>query len=166
MRFVRSLLDTSETALAALCILAFVTMFVLGVATVFFRFVVQASLAFPDEMIRYLFVWAIFLGSAIAFRRNVHAAIGVIVAHMPAVLKRLALLFATAASAFFFAVIFLASITITMRARPQISPALEISMAWVYAAVPVGMAFLFVYAVELFITQWRAPADALLADDH
>ena len=166
MRVVRSILDSSELVLAVLCILAFVAMFILGVATVFFRFVVQASLAFPDEAIRYLFVWAIFLGSAIAFRRNVHAAIGVIVANMPGAMKRVALLFATAASAFFFAVIFFSSITITMRARPQISPALEISMAWVYAAVPVGMAFLFVYAIELFVTQWRASADALLVDDH
>lgn len=166
MRAVRKLLDLSEYALAALCILAFVAMFLLGVATVFFRFVIESSLAFPDELIRYLFVWAIFLGSAIAFRRNVHAAIGVVVAHLPAVPKRVALLFATAASAFFFAVILSSSITITMRARPQISPALEVSMAWVYAAVPVGMAFLLVYAVELFLVQWRAPADELLADDH
>lgn len=163
---VRKLLDLLEQALAGACILAFVVMFVLGVMTVVFRFVIQSSLAFPDELIRYLFIWATFFGAAIAFRRNMHAAIGVIVARCPPALKRVALLLATAMCGLFFAVVFWASLAITQRALPQISPALEISMAWVYAAVPAGMAILFVYAVELFVTQWRTPAADLLADDH
>jgi len=166
MTLVRKLLDAVEIALVAVCILAFVVMFVLGVATVVFRFVIESSLAFPDEMIRYLFVWATFLGAAIALRRNMHAAIGVLVARAPAAVRRVALLAATALCGLFFAVILESGIKITMRARPQISPALEISMAWVYAAVPVGMAFLLVFTVELFVRQWRAPAAALLADDH
>lgn len=163
---VRKALDLLEQALGGACILAFVVMFVLGVLTVVFRFVVESSLAFPDELIRYLFVWATFLGAAVAFRRNMHAAIGVVVSHCPPRLKRVALLFATAMCGLFFAVIFWSSLAITQRALPQISPALEVSMAWVYAAIPAGMAILFVYAVELFIKQWRTPAADLLADDH
>ena len=54
---------------------------------------------------------------------------------------------------------------LTLRTVPQISPALEVSMAWVYAAIPVGMAFLVIYALELFFLQWIAPDEVLLADD-
>lgn len=166
MTAVRKLLDAVEIALAAVCIAAFVVMFVLGVATVVFRFIIESSLAFPDETIRYLFVWATFLGAAIAFRRNMHAAIGVLVSRAPAAIKRAALLLATGFCGLFFVVILDSGIRITLRARPQISPALEISMAWVYAAVPVGMAFLLLFTLELFVRQWRAPAATLLADDH
>ncbi|MBB4300988.1 TRAP-type C4-dicarboxylate transport system permease small subunit [Rhodobium orientis] len=164
MHVFSKVLDASERVLAAVCILSFAAMFVLGIATVVFRFIIESSLAFPDELIRYLFVWMIFLGSAVAFRRNMHAAIGIVVAHLPALAKRIALLVATAASGIFFAVIFWAGVKLTMRVVPQISPALEVSMAWVYGAIPVGMAFLIVYAVELFARQLTVPASDLTAE--
>lgn len=166
MKATERLLDLSELVLAALCVVAFVTMFVLGIATVVFRYVIESSLAFPDELIRYLFIWMIFLGSAIAFRRNMHAAIGVAVAHLPPSLKRAALILATLACVVFFAVLFRSGLLLTIRVQTQISPALEVSMAWVYGAIPAGMAFLIIYAAELLARQWRLPADQLLTDDH
>ncbi|MBB4124142.1 TRAP transporter small permease [Martelella radicis] len=156
-------LDLSERLLTVLCVVAFIAMFVLGIATVVFRFIIESSLAFPDELIRYLFVWMIALGSAVAFRRNMHAAIGVVVERFPVRLKRGSLLFSTGCSLVFFVLVFWYGLHLMLRVRPQISPALEISMAWVYAAIPVGMAFLAVYAVELFVRQTRAPADELTA---
>jgi len=165
MTQLRTLLDLSERVLAALCVLAFVAMFVLGIATVVFRFLLESSLAFPDELIRYLFIWLVFLGSAIAFRRNMHAAIGLLVARLPAGTKRIALLAATILSAGFFVLVGHAGIQLTIRAAPQISPALEVSMAWVMAAVPVGMGLLALYAIELFCRQWRAELSELTAED-
>lgn len=161
MTLVRKLLDVSETVLMAICILMFVVMVALGIATVFFRFVVESSLAFPDELIRYLFIWLIFLGAAIALRRNAHAAIGVLVEYLPAPLKRGAVMVSTLASAGFFAVLIVKGIELTDRVVPQISPALEVSMAWVYAAVPVSGVFLLVYSIELLAWQRTAPADKL-----
>lgn len=166
MGTIRKILDLSELVLAAFCVAAFVAMFVLGIATVVFRYVIESSLAFPDELIRYLFIWMIFLGSAIAFRRNMHAAIGVLVTNLPETLKRPALMIATAASGLFFIVLLTGGVELAARVRAQISPALEVSMAWVYSAIPVGMVFLLVYTVELLARQWAAEPDALLADDH
>ncbi len=166
MQILQKCLDYSERFLVAVCAAAFFVMFVLGIATVVFRFLLDSSLAFPDELIRYLFIWIVALGSAVAFRRNMHAAIGVVVANLPASPRRAALLFATATSAFFFIVILRSGIEITVRVWPQISPALEISMAWVYGAVPAGMALLLVYSVELFVKQWRTPAAQLLAEGN
>ena len=166
MQGLRKLLDLSERLLTAVCILCFVVMFVLGIAAVFFRFVVESSLAFPEEVMRYLFVWMIFLGSAVVFRRNMHAAIGIIVGYLPAVPRRVVLVSGTLVSGIFFALILWSGWQLTLRAVPQISPALEVSMAWVYAAIPVGMGFLILYATELAVYQSRAPANELLADDH
>lgn len=143
------ILDLTESALAALCVAAFAAMFVLGVATVVFRFLLDSSLAFPDEMIRYLFVWMVFLGSAVTLRRGAHAAIGVFVKLMPAPLRRGALLIAAATSAGFFAVLVGYGAELTVRVAPQISPALEVSMAWAYAAVPTGAAFMLIYMIEI-----------------
>ena len=139
MQVIKKFLDLTELALSVVCVLSFVAMFVLGIATVVFRFIIESSLAFPDELIRYLFIWMISLGSAVALRRNVHAAIGVVVSHLPTVPRRAALVGSSLLGIVFFALILVAGIKLTMRVQSQISPALEISMAWVYGAVPVGI---------------------------
>jgi len=155
MAILKRLLDLSEAVLAALCVAALVVMVVLGIATVVFRFLLESSLAFPDELIRYLFIWMIFLGSAVALRRGAHAAIGVFVDYSPIALRRIAFYLAAAVSAGFFAVLIVKGILLSMRVLPQISPALEVSMAWVYAAVPVGGAFMLLYTVETFLRERR-----------
>nr|WP_306266970.1 TRAP transporter small permease [Pararhizobium sp. IMCC3301] len=165
MTSLKKALQLSENLLTALCVGAFAIMFVLGIATVVFRFIIESSLAFPDEVIRYLFVWMIFLGSAVAFRRKMHASIGILVANLPVTVRRYAILGSTLASGIFFGLILWSGYLLTARTVPQISPALEISMAWVYAAIPVGMAFLVIYALELFYLQWIAPDKDLLAED-
>lgn len=164
MQGLRKFLDLSEHVLVAACVAAFAVMFVLGIATVVFRFVVESSLAFPDELIRYLFIWMIALGAAVAYRRNMHAAIGVQVGALPAGLRKGALMLSTLAGLVFFIIILLSGYALTVRVGPQISPALEVSMAWVYAAIPVGMVFLLIYAVELLIRQIFTPPAELAAD--
>lgn len=160
----RKILDTSEAILVAICIAMFAAMSALGVASVFFRFVVESSLAFPDEMLRYLFVWMVALGSAVVYRHNMHAAIGIVVNVLPDMWRKSVLIFATLANMTFFAVILVKGYALTMRALPQISPALEVSMAAVYAALPVGMAFMLLYSIELVIAQIGTPAAELRAD--
>ncbi|WP_026379221.1 TRAP transporter small permease [Afifella pfennigii] len=155
MALLRRLFDLSEVALAAICVVMLAVMVALGIATVFFRFVLESSLAFPEELIRYLFVWMIFLGAAIALRRGAHAAIGVFVSHLPRPFQYAALYLAAAVSAGFFMVLFVKGIALSRRVVPQISPALEVSMAWVYAAVPVGAAFMLLYTLESFLKQRR-----------
>jgi len=166
MKTLKYSLDLSERILAALCVTSFVSMFVLGLTTVFFRFVIQSSLAFPDEMIRYLFVWIIALGTAIALRRNLHAAIGLFVDKMPGQLKRLTLLFSTICTASFFVIIVVKGTEFALRAAHQVSPAMEVSMAWVYAALPIGASFALIYVIELIVLQITKPLSVLISDDH
>ncbi|MEX2519472.1 MAG: TRAP transporter small permease [Paracoccaceae bacterium] len=161
----KTILDRSETVLSALCVAGFGVMFILGVATVVFRFLLESSLAFPDEVIRYLFVWMIALGSAVALRRGAHASIGVFVQMLPGGARRAALLLAALSSMAFFAVLVVYGVELTVRVAAQISPALEISMSWVYAAVPIGGAFLLVYMSEILITLLTAPDAALLSGE-
>lgn len=151
MRHIRRALDLSEIFLMALCVLGFVVMFVLGVATVFYRFVIQQSLTFPDELIRYLFIWMVLLGSAIAYRRGIHAAISMLTIALPPMIERVLVFGATLASLGFFFVLVWHGTQLTTVVWPQISPALEISMGWVYAAMPVGGFFLMIYALELLV---------------
>ncbi|MFV0475834.1 MAG: TRAP transporter small permease [Pikeienuella sp.] len=159
------LLNASERLLLILCVTGFVVMFALQVATVFFRFVIESSLAFPEEMIRYLFIWTTFLGAAVALRRGAHAAIGVFVKQLPDRAKRAALLAAAGVSLLFFAILLVKGVELTTRGLAQTAPALGVSMAWAYSAIPVGAAFLVLYTLEIFFTTLRRPAADLDTDD-
>ena len=166
MDLLTKILDKSEKILAAACVLAFATMLGLGVLTVLFRFVIQSSLAFPDEMIRYLFVWVIALGSAIGLRRNMHAAIGLFVNALPDGLKRFALIIASLTTIVFLGIVIETGWAATVSAADQISPAMEVSMAWVFGAVPAGAVFGLIYTAELLLSQLTIPASELVVDDH
>lgn len=50
----------------------FLTMFIVTVANVFMRYVLNSPIAWAGELARYSFVWVIFLGGAIAMRRGNH----------------------------------------------------------------------------------------------
>lgn len=164
MQPIRTGLDYSERALTALCVLGFGVMFLLGIATILFRFVLSVSLAFPDELILFLFVWITFLGSAIAFRRNAHAAIEIFIGWLPPGYRRAALLIGTGSSIAFFIVLLVYGFKLVLRVVPQSSPALEISMAWAYGAVPAGAFFLLLYAGEILARQLTVPASGLLSE--
>ena len=166
MKTVKLLLDASERILAAICVISFATMFVLGFVAVLFRFVIQTSLAFPEEMIRYLFVWLIALGSAIGIRRNMHAAIGLMVKAMPGVLKRISLIVASLCTMVFFLILILKGYNVTTMESGQISPALEVSMAWVYSAIPIGAVFGLLYTIEIFFQELMCSTSDLMADGH
>jgi len=161
-----SILNKVEKVLAAVCVAAMALMLGLGILTVLFRFVIQSSLSFPDEMIRYLFVWVIALGSAIGLRRNIHAAIGIVVKNMPDALKRASLMFASLCVIIFLAIVVQKGWHATLSASGQISPAMQISMAWLFASAPVGAFFGILFTLETLLHQATTPAADLNVDDH
>jgi TRAP-type C4-dicarboxylate transport system permease small subunit len=166
MEKIKSILDLSERFLMGICVFLFAIMVVLGVMIVVFRFIIESSLTFPDEMIRFLFVWVIALGSAIGIRRNIHAAIGILVNALPSTLKRIVLLASTVFTMIFFWVLIQKGYNVTVLSGDQVSPSLEISMAWVYAAIPIGATFGLLYTIELLFNQLKASQADLVSDDR
>ncbi len=57
---------------------------------VFFRYVVNHSLFWSDEVVRYLFVWFILLGAALTLRDRRHIRVEYFVEHFPPGLRRAA----------------------------------------------------------------------------
>lgn len=163
MNLIRKSLNVSEHILGALSVAAFAVMVVLAAAAVFFRFVVNSSLAFPEEVVRYLFVWSVFLGAAVGLRHNMHAAVEMFVDWLPRQVKRAVLALANLLCVVFFIILIVYGARIVMLVYPQQSPALEISMSYVYAAVPVGALFMLLYSLEAMLPD--AGARLLSASD-
>lgn len=107
---------------------------------VLFRYGLDSSLSWSEELARYLFIWCIFLGMASATRRGEHMAVNTLASVIPAWgLRPLAAVIALVCLIFFGVVVY-TTLILTNNAVPQVSTALEISIAVVYVSAPIGAA--------------------------
>ena len=123
---------------------------------VFSRYVLQATFRWYDEVARLCFIWIIFLGAAVAVRRGMHFRMRLLVDRLGARAMRVADQVASATVVAFGGILLAGGYAIMPIARRQVTDALEISMLWFYAALPVGGALMIFFA----LLQWRRPGHA------
>ena len=121
-----------------ICIASLTTMTALIALQVIFRYVIQSSLSFSEELARYAFIWSAFVGAALALKNRSHVSIEIIVANLPRVPKKWAIGISNAVSFVFYAVMLVFGAVMTFETKDQTSPAMGLSMAFVYLAVPVA----------------------------
>lgn len=123
-------------------------------AQVFFRYVLSDSIIWSEEVSRYALVWSTMIGAAAAYRQGAHVAVTDFVALLPgrgqALAVRLVHLLIFAFSAMFT----WQSWTLAMRSftRHELTAALQIDIAWVHLAFPVGGALIALVALDAV---WR-----------
>lgn len=126
-------------------------------AQVVFRYLIGSSLVWSEEVARYALIWSAMIGSAAAYPRGAHVAVTVLLDALPTVLRgilyRLVHLVVTA-----FALLVTwqgALLTLRNFERHQLSPALQIPIAWAYLAIPTGALLI---AVAAALAMWRGHA--------
>ena len=141
---------------------AFVVIVLMAVMTgviglqVFFRYVLNASLIWPEELARYAMVWVTCLASGIAVRQAAHLGIDSVVRRLPPPARRAVLLGGHAATLSFLTVVLASGVNMVGRVIGQASVALDLPMAVPYAAVPVGAALMLYEYVRLMVG-WGTP---------
>lgn len=153
-RILDRLLDLSLSAVLA-------AMAAIVSANVFCRFVLNFSLYWGDEAAQALLVWLTFLGAAVAVRDHSHYSFDYLArsstgtrALVVGVLSRTITILALLGLLYW-------SLQVAWGIRPWIMPAMEVSRVWVYAAGPVGCAFMLLYAVrDLVELVRRGPLEA------
>jgi TRAP-type C4-dicarboxylate transport system permease small subunit len=149
---VRFLEGAVRAALAAL--LAGASLAILG--QVFMRYVLAAPVSWAEEFAVLAFAWIIFLGAALAQASDSHLSIDM--------LRRTAgARFAAALDLFRLSVIFVCSAVLIWQgvalARQTVSleyPAMGVSRAWLYGAVPACFAIGLVFVLRSFVARLRA----------
>ena len=102
------------------------------------RFIIEIPIPWTEELSRYLMVWTAFLAGSLGLKSGAHVGIRFVVERVPRpVAKWIALLTNIVLLIFFIVVIFEGFKMVTLVAG-QKSPVLRISMAWIYASLPVG----------------------------
>ena len=120
--------------LAAMAIIIF--------SNVVLRYSTNQSIEWAEEVARYLMVWLTFLGAGPVLRYGGHIAVDNFQDSLPIQWARsVRLLIAVLLTGFFVFIIWY-GLTYVERVQYQMTPTTQISMSWVYAAMPVGGALL------------------------
>jgi TRAP-type C4-dicarboxylate transport system permease small subunit len=155
LRVLRSLVTWSVEWACGLLMTAITVIVFLQVIT---RYVLAYPFDWPEELARILFVWVALLGAVLAFRRAGHFSIEAFTAVLPPPLRRGVSLLLRATLLGFLLLVAYLGLDATLRVREQLSTAMEISMSYGYAAVPVSFALM---ALEMTRALWREVRGAL-----
>lgn len=129
------------------------------------RFVFDSPSTWSEVLTRSAMIWAVFLGAAPAFRHGGMIAMEIVQRSLPRRLGYALFVGANALSVLFFAILLWQGVAMTERVLGQTLAGVGISIAWVYAALPVGSALT---VVALFAVLIRGPQDEgdLSADER
>ncbi|GIT89408.1 TRAP transporter small permease [Roseobacter sp. OBYS 0001] len=119
------------------------------------RFVFGVPSTWSEVITRSAMIWSVFLGVAVAVRHGAMISVDVIQNALPRRLGLLLFVIANSASLIFFTVLFWQGWLMTERVVPQRLAALEVSIAWVYAALPVGSVFILIATMAAIVRALR-----------
>jgi TRAP-type C4-dicarboxylate transport system permease small subunit len=146
-RFFRLLDDALRTVMVLLLVALIITVSVNVVG----RFAFNRSLATSDELSRFLFIWVIFLGAALAHLHREHIAVDIVVRRLPAFLVRPI----TVLQELLIGLVLVALLISAWRVMELslgTSPLLRVPLSWVNASVPLAA------VVMLLVTVYRIAA--------
>ncbi len=130
-----------------LLILLGITMSVVVILQVVFRFVIYVPFPWSEELARYLMIWMGLVGSFVALRRGRHIGVNSLVDRFPPALRRATAIGLHLVLIAFLVLIAREGLNLALFNASQKSPAMMIPMFYPYLAIPVGAALMI---VELF----------------
>ncbi|MCI8398634.1 MAG: TRAP transporter small permease [Oscillibacter sp.] len=155
MKLLRFLDDNLEKML---CTITLALMSAIIVLQVFFRYVLNNSLAWSEELARYLFIWTIYIGISYGVKMDKHVAVDAVYAYMPKGVKKYYAMVAYALFTIFAVLVIYYGVTVVgmQITSGQVSPAMGLPMQYVYVAPVVGMVLTVIRLVQKIIEAAKA----------
>jgi TRAP-type C4-dicarboxylate transport system permease small subunit len=114
---------------------------------VFYRYVLNSSLIWSEELVRYGLLWGVMIGGVIATDRHAHIALDPLRGRLPEKAYAAVALCASLIVVLFCAIVAWYGTQYAYRIRFMSSPASQIPMIYVYGAIPVGFALMAFFAI-------------------
>jgi TRAP-type C4-dicarboxylate transport system permease small subunit len=124
-------------------------------ASVWWRYVLNAPLAWPEQVSRILFVWITFVGAAVLYRERLHVAIDMFMALLPRGARRAVGWAIELLILAFNFVLLLYGLKLSVDTLGQTFGALDITPASFYFAAPVAAGMMILYFLERISTTAR-----------
>lgn len=135
-----------------------------GAAQIFFRFVLNSSLIWTEELMRYLFVWLCFITASIAVREHKHISVDFLTTFLPAKINMAFYFVSRIAMLAYIGFMIPAGIRTCIATAHNRSTILPITWNYVYAALPVGMVLILLSMLSVFPTDVRKFKEEIAAE--
>lgn len=155
--FLHSFSDTVNQAVEAVLFGTLVVMVLVTVAQVVFRFFFTA-LTWSEELSCFLLVFASLLGTTVAFKKGNHIAVTVILDRLKGTSKKLLQTLIALIGIAFFAIVGWYGVVLMKSEATQLTPALQISMLWVYLMYPLNGGIILVHLLDSLLAVWGGKA--------
>jgi TRAP-type C4-dicarboxylate transport system permease small subunit len=133
-------------------------LFILGIsltgvvaAQVFYRYVLNHSLFWSEELARYLLVWLSFLGASAAYYRKVHPGVDLLYRQLPASLRKICRLCVHLVSLLLFGTMIIYGVKFAYFVRMQISPALYLPKWIIFSIIPISGTILLIHGLAFML---------------
>lgn len=162
-RFMTNCLVQLNSALLLICkylVIALVAIIaIVLIAAVVYRYGLNSALSWAEEFSKYLMVWLTFLGTPIALRHFGHINIDLLVKVLPPRLQQMMYLIVSIIICFTMSIVFLKGVSFAELGARQVASSFNISMFYMYVAVPIGSALTFLVALEQALLSVSGIAD-------
>ena len=142
-------------AFLGVCMAAIV---LITIAAVWWRYILNAPIAWIEQVSNMLFIWIVFVGSAILYRQQLHIAVDVFVRMLPERMTSFMFWLVEVANLSFILILFVYSLKLSVDVLDTTTGALDITPAWFYFSAPVACAMMMLFFIEkIFDPSRREP---------
>ena len=151
-RFIDRIVQAADVATIAIMI----AMFVVMIASIVFRYILNDSLQWSDELLVWGLVWVIMLGSVGVMAQWRHVYVPVCVLALPTRWRIPVVILSKIVTMIFIALIVYFGIEVFQSRFHRVSASLELSSRWEKLAMPVGAALMLLVGIPQIILDVRA----------
>ena len=142
-------LDVLEKVEKAILAVTVGIMVIIIAYQVIMRYIFAHANSWSEELARYLFIYDVMIGAAIAIRRNSHLQIDILINLMKPKVRTLLTIIATLAGMVFMVFLLSYSITLVQTGARTMSAGLGIPMSIPYSCMPVGIVLMLLTSIEV-----------------
>lgn len=130
------------------CVALFVAILITMLLQIVFRYVLSSPLVWTEELARYLYIWACYLGAPVALRRGNHIVITVVVDRLPPQVARPVTFGIEAVALFFLLQLAIQGAVLALRSHTVMAITLPIPWSVIYLAAPVSAVLMILEMTE------------------
>ena len=147
-----------DRATCGACVVLLAAIFGIMLLQIAFRYLLNAPLVWTEELARYLYIWACYLGAVVALRRGNHIVIGLVQDRLPPGLRRAVVLGTQGLALGFLGMLAVQGVRLALRTHTVIAITLPIPWSAIYAAAPVAAILMIFQTLESVGDTLAAPA--------
>ncbi len=133
-------------------------MIITAFAQVIFRFVIQMSLDWSEELARYAFLWCMFISAGMAVKHRRHIKVEFIMEMLPKKVRFGLEIISDLIWMAFCLLLVKDGIGLLEFVKTQVSPSMEVPFKYIYTSLPVGAALMFLRLVQQMVRRFRGGA--------